>query len=205
MILSKMVCMKKILSVVAIISILCCFAACNNTSENVSSNDSTAESVSENISTAEKDLGLTGGTCEFSNVVMDIPGGFVSQNDSETFTNYVTEKYPEERDCISFSKSAETIADYSEQNLNKLMQQLNERAERNIYSDEGCIDYKQFTIDGHNAVTYKSEITADDTFSMQTQVVVFFDDGAVIISFSSLSGDYDEVFEKSIESIRVNE
>ncbi len=199
-----MVRMKKILSLVAIISILCCFTACNNNSENISSSDNAVESVSENNSAAQNNLSLTGDTCEFSNVVMDIPGGFVSQNDSETFTNYVTENYPEERDCISFSKSSETIADYSEDNLNKLMQQLNERAERNIYSDEGCIDYKQYTIDGHNAVAYRSEITADDTFSMQTQVVVFFDDGAVIISFSSLSGEYDEAFEKSVESIRVN-
>lgn len=198
-----MVCMKRILSLIAIISMLCCFTACNKTSETNGNNGNVPESVSSGKNAAADDS-VTKTTCEFSNVVMDIPKGFIGLNDSETFTSYVTENYPEELDSISLSKSAETIDDYSEDNLNQLMEQLNERAGRSIYSDAGCIDYRQYTVDGHDAVSYKSEITADNTLSMQTQVVVFFEDGAVIISFSSISGDYDDDFEKTVESIKVN-
>ena len=200
----KMVRMKKILSLIAVISILCCFAACGKTSENDDNTDSVRDIVSSEENTSHDDSAAVT-TCEFSNIAIDIPKGFVALNDSETFTNYVTGNYPDERDSISLSKSVETADDYSEENLNMLMQQLNERAERSIYSDDGCIDYKQYTIDGHDAVSYKSEITADNALSIQTQVAVFFDDGAVIISFSSLSGDYDEEFEKTVESIRVIE
>ncbi|MBQ3692101.1 MAG: hypothetical protein II931_02115 [Clostridia bacterium] len=189
--------MKKILSLIAAVSVMCCLAACSKTPDEAHTAEEDNTAVSADESPAESKV------CEFANVVFDIPGGFVGQNDSETFKNYVTENYPEVPDSISLSRSAETLDDYSEDNLNMLMQQLNERAERNIYGDEGCIDYRQYTIDGHDAVSYKSEITADDTLSVQTQVVVFFDDGAVIISFSSISGEYDEEFAKSVDSIKI--
>lgn len=239
--------MKKVLALISILSMLCCFTACGTSSvptrasnddesvvsdivseeeeevsENEEESEAESETESEEESEAESEVSESeaeseaeseseesseasseeesenedeDGAFEYGGISIVLPEGFTVDDSTDTLAIAYPETYPEETDNINFTKTNESINLYSEANINKTMKTLFED-----YS--GCKNYKQFKIDGCDAVTYDHTITVSGAEVSQRQVAVFADN-TVIITFTSITGNYDDAYQKAIDSIKV--
>lgn len=155
-------------------------------------NKESAESKDEESSAASES---EDGAFLYSNVSIVLPENFTVDDSTSMLAIAYPDTYPDETDNINFTKTNESSAVYTEDNINKTM--------KTLFEDyEGCQNYKKYTIDGCDAVTYNHTITVSGVDVDQTQVVVFADD-TVIMTFTSITGKYDEAFQKAIDSIKV--
>ena len=155
-------------------------------------NTESAESKDEESSAASES---EDGAFLYSNVSIVLPENFTVDDSTSMLAIAYPDTYPDETDNINFTKTNESSAVYTEDNINKTM--------KTLFEDyEGCQNYKKYTIDGCDAVTYNHTITVSGVDVDQTQVVVFADD-TVIMTFTSITGKYDEAFQKAIDSIKV--
>ena len=105
---------------------------------------------------------------------------------------------PEKSDNISFTKTNESIALYSKDNINKTM--------KTIFDDyKGCKNYKQYKINDFDAVYYEQTLKINNADEKQTCLAIFEEKKTVLITFISVTGTYDEFFKKSVESVKVVE
>ncbi len=250
--------MKKVLAIISVLSMLCCFTACgakhptraeNQNSSDASSTaseDSTSSTVSEDEETSSADesseagsdtesslfdssefestnssildfssmldelnselaedssdssesTGVSSGdTYEYGGVSIDIPTGFEVDDSDSSIVMIYPDTYPEETDNINLTKTNESIALYSEDNINKTM--------KSIFDDyQGCRNYTQYKIEGCDAVSYDHTITVNGTEITQKQVTVFAD-STVVITFTYVSDKYEADFQKVIDNIRI--
>ena len=163
-------------------------------SDDESKAESDAESENEEVSETHT-YEVEEGAFLYSNVSIVLPENFTVEESTSSLSVAYPDTYPEETDNINFTKTNESSAVYTEDNINKTMKTLFE-------GYQGCRDYKKYTIDGCEAVSYNHTITVSGIDVDQTQVVVFADD-TVIITFTGISGKYNEAFQKAIDSIKV--
>lgn len=239
--------MKKVLAIAAILSMLCCFTACNTGSSNSSSSESEESIVSENTSSEEKSAEESGrldelmavdvvpsstesesseksddensapedeseagdssevsessesesedGAYEYGGISLVLPENFTIDESTDSLAIAYPPTYPDETDNINFTKTNESISVYSKENIDKTM--------KTIFDDyEGCKNYKTYKIDGCDAVTYDHTINVGGAEVKQRQVAVFADN-TVIVTFTDMTGNYTDVFQEVIDSIKV--
>ena len=208
--------LKKILAMAAILSILCCFTACNRTSDNVTEseredNSTVSEVVSSENESESEDKGKDKGNFEssksknkdsvfvYEGVSIVLPEGFTVDNSTSAFTIAYPNNSSEKMDNINFTKTNEPVTVYSEENINKTMKTLFENY-------EGCRNYKKYKIDGCDAISCDHTVIYNHTESgvevKQSQLIVFTD-STVIITFTTIQKDYNDAFRKAIDSVRV--
>ena len=172
--------MKKVLAMVAILSTLCCFTACNSSTTSTGStasvrgadetvasevsadeaNDVSSEDEADDVSSEEElepiDDAFLESAYDYEGVLIQLPEGFTeSDRSTDTITIFQSPNYPSETDNINFTNTNESISTYTEANINKTMETL-------FDGYEGCEDYKQYKIDGCDAVSYHHTITVSD-------------------------------------------
>lgn len=217
--------MKKLLAILIMVSVVCCFTACSSTkeaedntsseeevtfnpdadytSETSSSGDGESENTAESTNDADDDeQNNTDSTTktnkeayEFGGISIVLPKNFKIEENNEDSIVAYPKTYPNETDSISLNKSKESIDSYSEENVNKNMKTLNTEY-------EGCKNYKKFTVDGCDAVRYDHTITVGGITVEQEQVAVFADE-TVVVTFTNVSGNYLDDGLDSLDSIKV--
>ncbi len=167
------------------------------TEENEYSENGEYGEYSEDNMDVESSVKVSSGSYEYGGISIVLPEGFIIDESAGDLVLSYPETYPMESDNINLYKTNESINIYSEDNINKTMKTL-------FDNYGGCKNYKQYNIGKCQAVRYEHTITVGGVPVEQKQVVVFGDD-TVVISFTNVSGNYADAFEKTIESIKVLE
>lgn len=132
---------------------------------------------------------------EYQGVLLSLPEGFTVDDSSATLVAYPKE-YPEKTDNIVFTYSgADAASGYSQEILDAYYSTLME--------DFQSGSFQKTTINGKDAIQYSYGMSMQGVPMEQTQVMVFLSDKTVIITFTSVSGDYDSAFSSAIKSIEV--
>lgn len=150
---------------------------------------------SEDNGDVESSVKISSGPYEYGGISIVMPEGFIIDESAGDIIMAYPETYPMETDNINLTKTNESINIYSEENINKTMKTL-------FDNYEGCKNYKQYTIGNCQVVRYEHTITVGGTPVEQKQVAVFGDE-TVVISFTNVSGNYVDAFEKTIDSIKI--
>ena len=164
-------------------------------SESKLEDESKAESKDEEENSESSKAESEDGAFVYEGVSIVLPENFTVQDSSASIVIAYPDTYPQETDNVNFTKTNESVAVYSKENINKTMKTL-------FDGYKGCENYKQYKIDGYDAVSYNHTINVSDVDVEQTQLVVFAD-STVIITFTSISGNYDDAFQKAIDSVKV--
>lgn len=164
-------------------------------SEDESKDESKTESKTE--SKVAKDLSNMTNPYVVGAVVMELPEGF-SMSDEEAFGAQIAipDDYPEHTDNITFYDidEEEDMKLYSKESIK----------EQYSKALDGFTDvdvYEQYDVDGIPVIRTSYTVVVDDVSMTQTQVIVFYEGGTCAITYTSVSGDFDEAFEESIASI----
>lgn len=193
--------MKKLLVLFMILSMVLCFAGCGSVADidnNASNLDvaSVEEVQNSDVSddgtkTTDEDAYVYGG------LSIVLPEGFTVDETTSTIMAYAPD-YPARTDNISFTHAgADDISNYT--------QDVFEQMYASLFGD-GFGESKKFEktkIDGVDAVVYSYTMSVNGVDMEQTQVIVFMADKTTTITFTSVSGDYDDAFSTSINSIKI--
>ena len=132
---------------------------------------------------------------EYQGVLLSLPEGFTVDDSSSNLVACPPE-YPEKTDNIVFAYSGADAAD-------SYTQEILDAYYSTLMDDFQSKSFQKTTIGGKDVIKYSYDMSMNGVAMEQTQVMVFFSDKTVIISFTSVSGDYDSAFSDAINSIEV--
>ena len=136
----------------------------------------------------------TAETFTFGGLSMILPTGF-SVIESGGLTLAVYEDYPTHSDNISFTEGEESIDDYTEDNLKAMYESLLESLE----------NYRYVRTDGADYSTIITDI--DYVYSnipMHARNCSYFFSGKIVsITFTSVTGEFDEAFAETQQTIQL--
>ncbi len=172
--------------------ILCACADDNDGDESKTGDASSAEESKADIEPGE--------TYEYNGSSIVLPKGFTVNENSLLAT---PEDYPVHADNIvlSFEKRSK-VADIKEDELLALIKESDDSIFKTL---EKFDEFKNTTIDGHDALIVKYSFVYSEIEMHATQCAVEVSGGIVSYTFTSVTGEYDAAFEQSLGSIKVTE
>ena len=137
------------------------------------------------------------GLYTYDHLTLRLPEGF-TVGDYSGVLIAVPADYPARTDNISFSKgNADSIDNYTQEILDAYYVQVFAGFERSTA-------FEKMKIDGVDVLKYSYEITAFGVLQRQTQYLFFGSTYSDIITFSSVSGDFDEAFLQVVQSVKIS-
>lgn len=171
-------------------------AASSAPTRSQASRTTTRRAEKQTTAQTQSTTGANSRTYTFEHLTLTLPDGFIL-DDSGSIPVAVPADYPKRADNITFVKAgADSIDNYTQESL--------EEAYRALLS--GFIrstGFETTKIDGVDAVKYAYEISTAGILQRQTQYILFGDTFCHSVTFTSVSGDFDEAFAKAAESIRI--
>lgn len=135
-------------------------------------------------------------TYTYGRMTLTLPEGF-TVNDSGTVPMAFPDDYPARTDNIAFTKAgADSIGNYTQQTLEEAYRTL-------VGAFVRSINFETIRIDGLDTIKYAYEISVSGSTQLQTQYIIFGDTFSYILTFTHVSGDFDDAFQKTVESIRI--
>ena len=139
--------------------------------------------------------GLNGNRYTYRGVSITLPDGFWVQEGSMPIA--VPREYPQKTDNIVFAFSGkENIDDYNEQSIYSLAETIPGYQEL-----EG---FEKGELDGTPAVMFSIKASMNGIDFEEVWIMLFCPDQTVTLTFSSVTGDYDQAFVDAARSITVN-
>lgn len=134
---------------------------------------------------------------KFDKISVVLPSGFKITADGGSVAA-LNENYPTESDNITFTSGlADSVENYSREKLDAKYQQT-------IAGFQGSTFFEKKQQDGFDIVIYKFDVDHKGVQMKTTQCVVFCADRINVVTFTSVSGKYDEAFQACLESLKVN-
>lgn len=132
----------------------------------------------------------------FRGVSLVLPGNYVVEETSYGTIAYAVEE-KDRSDNIHFSVSeADSVSGYTRESIEKVYDGIAD-------GYEGIEYYEQKEIDGVDVLVYRYHLKAERLRVEQTQVIVFFPDRSVVLTFTGATGAYSSAFERAVQSIRI--
>ncbi len=190
--------MKKLLTLIAALAVAASLCACGGMgivgSDNNSQNDSSS-SITDTSTNSVKNS--DGEEYTYDHIKLVLPEGFTVDDNSSVPIAYGP-NYPTETDNITFSKSgADNIDNYSKDVIETQYKQL-------INGFEEIDDFKKIKIDGKDTIKISYDISMSGVDMEQTQYFIFGDSFTNIVTFTDVTGNYDDAFEDCVKTITVD-
>lgn len=167
--------MKKAFAAVLILAIIVSFAACGTNNQN---------------NLADKN------TYEYEGIIVAMPDDF-SVNEDNSSVIARPDSYPDKTDNIAFTRAGkDSAANYDKEILEKSYKS-------SLSGFTGISRFEKGSVDGNDSIVITYGIKYDDIQMIQTQAIVFLKDKSVVITYTSVSGNYDDEFDFSIENLTV--
>lgn len=173
------------------------------TTEEITTAEETTEEITEQETTEEVTTGEETTTAEteendgkyvFEGVSIVLPEGFTVVSSGMTLAVY--SDYPEHSDNISFaSVASDEFSNYTKETL--------ESTYTALFGSIENFAYEAKNEDGYNLVTVTFDVTYNGVPMHEKSCSYFFSGKSVTISFTSVSGEFDEAFEQSLQSIQI--
>ena len=173
------------------------------TTEEITTAEETTEEITEQETTEEVTTGEETTTAEteendgkyvFEGVSIVLPEGFTVVSSGMTLAVY--SDYPEHSDNISFvSVASDEFSNYTKETL--------ESTYTALFGSIENFTYEAKNEDGYNLVTVTFDVTYNGVPMHEKSCSYFFSGKSVTISFTSVSGEFDEAFEQSLQSIQI--
>lgn len=211
--------MKKIIAI-CFLTLILTMTACgkpaqnpDSTSENntatgaVTEGQTTPETVAETIpetvpetepvTELETEPQTEEGFYTYDHISLKLPDGFQAADYSGMIIA-VHEDYPTVSDNIVFSKdtSTDSVDNYTQQLLDEVFSNT-------VAGFEKSTAFEKMKIDGVDVLKYSFEITTSGVHQTQTQYWILGSAYMDVISFTSVSGNFDEAFEQSFQSLKI--
>ena len=74
---------------------------------------------------------------------------------------------------------------------------------KQLFENFEIISFEKGNSDGTDIITFVYKLSSNGVEMTQNQKMFFTDDATVAITYMSVSGDYDEAFEQSAQTIKV--
>lgn len=155
--------------------------------ETVDSDEITTEAETEEDQPAENKY-------TFAGISMILPEGFAPA-EIEGANLVVYEDYPAHADNISFISGKDDGLVDADSIKNMLEQSLGTELEN--------FEYETFEKDGYKLVTAKFNVEFNGVAMHQKLCLFLFDGKAVNVTFTSVSGEFDEAFEQALQSVQI--
>ena len=134
---------------------------------------------------------------EFDNISMYIPEDFTS-DETMGVTIFYSPDYPTPTANITITETvADDIDNYTEDALNAAY-------EATIAGFQGINSLERTKIDGVDTIELSYGVNTAGVQMTGTQIMLFGDDFTSVVTFTSISGEYDTEFQRCIDSISVN-
>lgn len=173
------------------------------TTEEITTAEETTEEITEQETTEEVTTGEETTTAEteendgkyvFEGVSIVLPEGFTVVSSGMTLAVY--SDYPEHSDNISFvSVASDEFSNYTKETL--------ESTYTTLFGSIENFTYEAKNEDGYDLVTVTFDVTYNGVPMHEKSCSYFFSGKSVTISFTSVSGEFDEAFEQSLQSIQI--
>lgn len=106
--------------------------------------------------------------------------------------------YPARTDNITFNKSgADSIDNYTQDTFDTYYENL-------FKAFEGSNGFEKTTIDGYDTILYSYNMSINGVDQSGVQVMIFGDTFTDFITFTSVSGDFDDAFADAADSITID-
>ena len=141
--------------------------------------------------------GLVGNIYTYDHVSIELPEGY-EVDESGSFPIIYCPDYPARTDNINILKtSADSIDNYDEDVIDNYY-----ATSLNGYS--GMLSFEKTTVGGVDAIVCSYDVSLSGVEMVGTQYYLFGKDFTDVITFTSVSGDYDDDFEDIAQSITVH-
>ena len=187
---------KKLLALLLAMTLVLSLASCSGTGKTGDESDpptkASPEEAYESDSSTEI---LLEETYEFEGISIELPATF-HMDDSQGVTIAVPSNYPTETDNITFTKTnADNIDAYDVGAIDVAYTSA-------IEGYNGITDFEKREIAGTDAIylTFLANVTNIDMHI--TQVLLFFEDRTIAVTFTDVTGNYTDAFTRSLESIK---
>ena len=207
--------MKKTLSLLLVTVLLCSFAACGKGGADPSQEEQTAVSEAPQEAEGQGAAGETAATMPpesetvkkaenapegenrftFSGISMILPEGFEVSNAPDAVMAYAKDG-PERGDVINFVRGDAIDASIYTKEL------MDESLKQNLSGYTGMKRYESGTVGDTDSILMGYDIATDGITFHITQVLLFYPDRSLSLTFNDVSGKYAQDFEKSIKSIK---
>ena len=155
------------------------------------------DTVSAGLSSAEAESTVPSGVRTFEHISMYIPDGFI-EGEMMGVTIFYGPDYPTHTDNITITETvAGDIDNYTEDALNAVY-------EATIVGFQGINSLERTKIDGVDTIELSYGVNTAGVQMTGTQIMLFGDDFTSVVTFTSISGEYDTEFQRCIDSISVN-
>ena len=130
----------------------------------------------------------------YEGVSLILPEGFSVQS-AQGVTLAVYEDYPTHSDNISFVAANDSYETYTEENLKQSFTQAFGSIENFKYENSENDDYKTVTTD--------FDVTYNGVAKHEKACTFFFSGKCVVVTFTSVSGEFDAAFEQTLQSVQI--
>ncbi len=152
----------------------------------------------ESSASEESTTSPLGGSYTFDHITLTLPNGFLAEESgSVTLVHHIT--YPDIADNITLSKAG---ADKAENYTKDLFDRIYAQTFQNF---EGVQSFEQMKFGELDEIVMSYHITQNGVPMTQTQYLIFCPDSLDIVTFTSVSGEYDEAFAACVESMEYTE
>lgn len=134
----------------------------------------------------------------FHGVVMDIPADFKNAT-NDTNPMLVPATYPYPSDNVTFVAGHDKVKDYTEEGVKA---QLEAAFSASLGVEVEDYEYEKNQVAGVDYVIITYDFTYQDVLMYQCGITFFFEDESVSITFTDVSGEYEDAFNDMIASIR---
>ncbi len=137
-------------------------------------------------------------TYEYEGVTVCLPEEFkVDESGSSIIAR--PDSYPDKTDNIAFSKAGkDSAANYSKKSIEKNYKSI-------MSGFTGISRYEKSNLHGNDVIIITYGVKYDDAQMIQTQALVFLEEKSVVITYTSVSGSYDDEFEFSVDNLALAE
>lgn len=165
----------------------------SNANTDASESGNKTDSVSEILPSEET---TSKNTYTYEHISLVLPENFTVNTDSSVPTAQDTVNSTD--DNITFSKGgADSIDSYTQQVIEDLYKQL-------FTAFEKSLSFEKTKISGHDAIIYSYSLTVNGIHMIQTQYMIFGRTYSNIVTFTSVTGNYDNAFKECASTITVN-
>ena len=130
----------------------------------------------------------------YEGVSLILPEGFSVQS-AQGVTLAIYKDYPAHSDNISFVAANDSYETYTEENLKQSFTQAFGSIENFKYENSENDDYKTVTTD--------FDVTYNGVAMHEKACTFFFSGKSVVVTFTSVSGEFDAAFEQTLQSIQI--
>lgn len=166
------------------------------TTEEVTTDEATEEVTTDETTedTTAADTAADDGKYVFEGVSIVLPEGFSVVSSGMTLAVY--SDYPEHSDNISFvSAASDEFSNYTKETL--------ESTYTTLFGSIENFTYEAKNEDGYDLVTVAFDVTYNGVPMHEKSCTYFFSGKSVTISFTSVSGEFDDAFDQAQKSIQI--